>query len=199
MLKIQPVTLIGSLVRLEPLSVQAIQDLAGVGLDPEIWQLMLYGEIQTVQDMHEWVIDLLKRQGRGTDLPFVVVHHGLNRAIGATRYLNIEPAHNSLEIGGTWYGKEFQGTAVNPEAKYLLLRHAFETLGCQRVQFKTDARNLRSQKAIERLGAVKEGVLRKHLILPDGTVRDSVYYSILDDEWPQVKANLEARLKQLLG
>lgn len=199
MIKIKPITLLGRLIRLEPMSEAHIPDLASVGLDPDIWRLMLYGEIQTEQDLRGWVLDILKRQSRGTDLPFVVIHHGLQRAIGATRYLNIEPAHNSLEIGGTWYGKEFQGTAVNPEAKYLLLKHAFETLGVQRVQFKTDARNLRSQRAIERLGAVKEGVLRKHMILPDGAVRDSVFYSILDEEWPQIKANLEARIANLLG
>ena len=136
MITIKPVILQGRMVRLEPMCEAHIPDLAGVGLDPDIWRLMLYGEIQTEQDMRGWVLDILKRQSRGTDLPFVVIHHGLQRAIGATRYLNIEPAHNSLEIGGTWYGKEYQGTAVNPEAKYLLLKHAFETLGVQRVQFK---------------------------------------------------------------
>jgi RimJ/RimL family protein N-acetyltransferase len=113
------------------------------------------------------------------------------KAIGCTRYLDIHPEHRNLEIGGTWYGAPYQGTGVNSEAKYLLLRHAFETLGCIRVQLKTDLRNLRSQRAIERIGAKREGLLREHMILPDGTIRSSVYYSILVSEWPEVKVRLE--------
>ncbi len=197
--KIEPVTLIGRLIRLEPISESHVADLASMGLDPDIWRLMRYGEMRSADDIRAWVLHLLELEKRGTDLPFAVIHHELNRAIGATRFLNIDPANDSLEIGGTWYAKEFQGTGVNPEAKYLLLRHAFETLDCRRVQFKADARNLRSQKAIERLGAVKEGVLRQHMVLPDGTVRDSVFYSILAQEWPQVKSDLERRINQLLG
>ena len=117
---------------------------------------------------------------------------------GATRYLNIVPKDRGLEIGGTWYGNEFQRTAVNTECKYLLLRHAFETLGAIRVQLKTDSLNLRSQKAIERLGAQKEGVLRNHMILPDGRYRHSVFYSILDTEWPEVKKGLESKLVKIV-
>ena len=113
---------------------------------------------------------------------------------GATRYLNIMPKDRGLEIGGTWYGTEFQRTPMNTECKYLLLQHAFETLGCIRVQLKTDSRNERSQKAIERIGAVKEGVLRNYMILPDGRYRHSVFYSILDREWPAVKKRLEEML-----
>jgi RimJ/RimL family protein N-acetyltransferase len=113
---------------------------------------------------------------------------------GATRYLNIMPKDRGLEIGGTWYGLEFQRSPVNTECKYLLLKHAFETLGCIRVQLKTDLRNERSQKAIERIGAKKEGVLRNHMILPDGRIRHSVFYSILDTEWPDVKKRLEEML-----
>jgi RimJ/RimL family protein N-acetyltransferase len=110
---------------------------------------------------------------------------------GATRYLNIMSDDRGLEVGGTWYGPEFQRTVVNTECKYLLFRHAFEELGCVRVQLKTDSRNERSQKAIERIGAKKEGILRNHMILPDGHIRDSVYYSILDSEWPDVKKKIE--------
>jgi RimJ/RimL family protein N-acetyltransferase len=113
---------------------------------------------------------------------------------GATRYLNIMPKDRGLEIGGTWYGTEFQRTAINTECKYLLMTHAFETLGAIRVQLKTDSRNERSQKAIERIGAKKEGVLRNHMILPDGYFRHSVFYSVLDTEWPDVKKNLEAMM-----
>ncbi|HKY52696.1 MAG TPA: GNAT family protein, partial [Anaerolineales bacterium] len=127
---------------------------------------------------------------------FVVIHLASGRVAGATRYLNIISHDRGLEIGGTWYGPEFQRTAVNTECKYLLLQHAFETLGCIRVQLKTDSRNERSQKAIERIGAVKEGVLRNHMILPDGYYRHSVYYSILDTEWPNVKRRLEEMMNR---
>ena len=145
--------------------------------------------------MANWVRDILSRAEKGTDLPFAVVHLASGRVAGATRYLNIMPNDRGLEIGGTWYGLEFQRTAVNTECKYLLLEYAFEILGCIRVQFKTDLRNERSQRAIERLGAKHEGILRNHMILPDGRYRDSVYYSIIDKEWPEVKTRLEAMLK----
>jgi len=115
---------------------------------------------------------------------------------GATRYMEIRPEHNGLEIGGTWYGAEFRRTPVNTESKYLLLRHAFEKLGCIRVQLKTDSRNERSQRAIERIGAQREGLLRNHMILPDGYYRHSVYYSVLDTEWPKVKKKLEAMMER---
>lgn len=193
---LKPVTLIGQLVRLEPLSESHLDDLCQVGLDPEIWQYMLYGRMNTKQDLHRWITDILQRQAKGKDLPFTVFHIPENRAIGCTRYMNVEATHRSLEIGGTWYGRAFQASGVNAETKYLLLKYAFEFLGCIRVQLKTDARNLQSQRAIERLGAIKEGVLRKHMILPDGTVRDSVYYSIIDDEWRNIKLDLEKRLKE---
>ena len=188
---IQPVTLTGRAVRLEPLAEAHTADLAAVGLDPDIWRFMLYGNIDSEAKMLGFVRDLLARQARGGDLPFAVIHLDTGRAIGCTRYMNIDRANRGLEIGGTWYGVEFQGTVVNPEAKYLLMRHAFETLGIIRVQLKTDLNNVRSQRAIERLGAVKEGVLRNHMIRPDGTVRDTVMYSIIDREWPLVKAHLE--------
>jgi RimJ/RimL family protein N-acetyltransferase len=194
MLEVQPIILTGRAVRLEPLSTDHLPDLARVGLEESIWYYMRYGPIISEAGLRDWVLDLLRLQERGTDLPFAVIHLKDARAIGCTRYLNIQPAHLGLEIGGTWYGLDYQGTAVNPECKYLLLRHAFETLGCIRVQFKTDARNLRSQRAIEALGAVREGILRNHMITADGHVRDSVFYSILDREWPQVRVKLEDRL-----
>jgi RimJ/RimL family protein N-acetyltransferase len=193
-MNIQPVTLTGKIIRLEPLSEAHVPDLALSGDDDEIWRFMLYGSVRSEEQMHAWVIDLLNRQKEGTDLPFAVIYLATGQAIGATRYLNISPENRGLEIGGTWYAYAYQRTGVNTEAKYLLLTHAFETLGCVRVQLKTDLRNIRSQLAIERIGAVKEGILRKHMILPDGTLRDSVFYSILDDEWPVVKARLEEML-----
>jgi len=144
--------------------------------------------------MRNWVLDIMSRAEMGTDLPFAVIHLASGRVAGATRYLNIMPKDRGLEVGGTWYGLEFQRTIVNTECKYLLLTHAFEILRCIRVQLKTDVRNVRSQRAIERLGAVKEGVLRNHMILPDGHYRDSVFYSILDTEWPAIKKSLEEKL-----
>ncbi len=193
-MKIKPVTLTGNIVRLEPLSEAHVADLTRVGIDENIWRFMLYGEIRTEQDVHSWVLDILSRQRRGTDLPFTVFSLESGKAIGCTRYLEIHPEHRNLEIGGTWYGAAYQGTLVNTESKYLLLRHAFDALGCIRVQLKTDLRNLRSQRAIERIGAKKEGTLRDHMILQDGTIRSSIYYSILADEWPAVRAMLEGRL-----
>jgi RimJ/RimL family protein N-acetyltransferase len=170
--------------------------LAEIGVGQNFWDFMLYGNMNTEADMHNWVQDILSRGEKGTDLPFVAVHLESGRVAGATRYLNIMPNDRGLEIGGTWYGPEFQRTAVNTECKYLLLRHAFETLGCIRVQLKTDLRNERSQKAIERIGAVREGVLRNHMLLPDGRYRHSVFYSILDTEWTQVKERLEKMLER---
>jgi RimJ/RimL family protein N-acetyltransferase len=193
---IQPVSLIGRFVRLEPLSEAHVPGLAAIGLHDSIWQFMVYGQMRSEADMHAWVIDLLGRQEVGGDLPFVVIGLADGQVVGATRYLNIDHDNRSLEIGGTWYGLSYQRTMVNTESKYLLLRHAFEELDCVRVQFKTDLRNVRSQQAIERLGAVKEGILRNHMILADGYLRHSVFYSILPEEWPQVKMELERKIKQ---
>jgi RimJ/RimL family protein N-acetyltransferase len=194
MMDVGPVVLTGRHVRLEPLSKAHVVGLAEIGVGQDFWDFMLYGRMESVDDMRNWVRDIMARGEEGTDLPFAVIHLASGQVAGATRYLNIMPKDRGLEIGGTWYGLEFQRTAVNTECKYLLLRHAFETLGCIRVQLKTDLRNVRSQKAIERLGAVKEGVLRNHMILHDGRYRDSVFYSILNTEWPQVKDRLEAML-----
>ncbi|MCS6907379.1 MAG: GNAT family protein [Anaerolineales bacterium] len=194
--QVRPVILSGKVVRLEPLSLAHIPDLCAVGLDDDIWRYMLYGWVRTEEDMRRWVESMLALQAKGTDLPFAIIHLADGRAIGATRYLEIRPPDRGLEIGGTWLGKAYQRTAVNTESKYLLLRHAFEELGCIRVQFKTDLRNVRSQRAIERLGAVKEGIFRNHRILPDGTIRHSIYYSIIAEEWPAVKRRLEGYLQR---
>jgi RimJ/RimL family protein N-acetyltransferase len=190
-MKIERVTLQGGWVRLEPLAEAHVPDLSAVGLEDDIWRHMRYGLVRTEEEMRAWVVELLKLEKLGGDLPFAVIYHETGRAIGVTRYLNIHRGDRNVEIGGTWYGLAYQRTAVNTECKYLLLRHAFEAWGCVRVVFKADLRNERSQRAIERLGAVKEGVLRKHMTLPDGYVRDTVVYSILDDEWPAVKRRLE--------
>lgn len=192
---IQRVTLKGRHVRLEPLGEEHVAGLAEIGKGQEFWKYMLYGSMNTEDDFRFFVTDLLEREKRGTDLPFAVIHLASGRIAGSTRYLNIDTPNRGLEVGGTWYGLEFQRTAVNTECKYLLLTHAFESLKAIRVQIKTDLLNVRSQQAIERIGAVKEGVLRNHMILPDGRIRDSVFYSILDNEWAGVKK----RLVEMLG
>lgn len=191
---VQQVTLQGKYVRLEPMGEQHIAGLTEIGVGQSFWNFMLYGDMNTETDMRNWVLDILEREKKGGDLPFVAIQLASGRVAGATRYLNIMPKDRGLEVGGTWYGVDFQRTAVNTECKYLLLTHAFETLKCIRVQIKTDSLNVRSQAAIERLGAVKEGILRNHMILPDGRIRHSVFYSILDSEWEGVKKNLEAML-----
>lgn len=193
---VQPVTLMGKYVRLEPMTEMHVSRLAEIGVGQSFWDFMLYGDMNSVDDMRNWVQDILARAATGTDLPFVAIHLASGQVAGATRYLNILPKDRGLEIGGTWYGTDFQRSAVNTECKYLLLRHAFETLGCIRVQLKTDLRNERSQKAIERIGATREGVLRNHMILPDGRYRHSVFYSILDTEWPMIKAKLDAMMER---
>jgi len=190
---VTPITLTGKHVRIEPMTEAHIPALTEIGAGRDFWHFMLYGDMKTEADMRNWVRDILSRVN---DVPFVAVHLESGRVAGATRYLNIMPRDRGLEIGGTWYGLDFQRTAVNTECKYLLLRHAFETLGAIRVQLKTDSRNVRSQKAIERIGGVKEGVLRNHMILPDGTIRHSVFYSILDSEWEGVKGRLEEMMRE---
>lgn len=188
---IERVTLQGKHVRLEPISEAHVDGLAEIGIGHEFWKFMLYGEMKTKDDFRFFVTDLLEREKAGTDLPFVAIHLATGRIAGATRYLNIMPKDRGLEVGGTWYGLDFQRTPVNTECKYLLFGHAFETLKCIRVQLKTDSLNTRSQAAIERIGAKKEGTLRNHMITPEGRYRDSVFYSILDTEWADVKKRLE--------
>jgi N-acetyltransferase len=196
MIDLQPITLEGKVVRLVPLSEAHAPGLAEVGLHPEIWRHMLYGNVDSEEKLLLFVRDLLGRQAQGTDLPFTVLYRETGKPVGCTRYLSIDKRNRAVEVGGTWYGAEFQRTAVNTECKYLLLGQAFEAWDCIRVQLKTDLNNVRSQAAIERIGAVKEGVLRNHMIRPDGTVRDSVIYSVIDSEWPQVKARLEALMER---
>ena len=191
MMEVKPVMLTGKVVRLEPLSEAHVPGLSAVGMNDEIWRWLPYGVMRNEDDIRRWVQNLLTQIPSGSVMPFAVIQLASGRVAGATRYIDIHPKDYALEIGGTWYGVEFQRTAVNTEAKYLLLRHAFEDLKCIRVQIKTDLRNERSQKAIERIGAVREGVLRNSLIMPDGYYRSSVYYSILNNEWHAVKARFE--------
>lgn len=191
---VAPVTLEGTLVRLEPLRLEHAEGLLVAAQDPAIWRYLTMPMPATLAAIHNYLEKMLAAQAAGRELAFTILERASQKPIGSTRYLNIQPADRGLEIGGTWLMPAMQRTGVNTECKYLLLRHAFETLGTIRVQFKTDRRNVISQRAIERLGAVKEGVLRKVMILYDGYQRDTVFYSILDDEWPAVKARLEARM-----
>lgn len=195
-MEVKPVTLQGKHVRLEPMTLKHVELLAEIGIGHEFWDFMVYGKMESADDMRGWVSDILSRAEKRMDVPFVAIHLASGRVAGATRYMNIMPNDRGLEVGGTWYGLEFQRTPVNTECKYLLFKHAFESLGCIRVQLKTDSRNERSQKAIERIGAIKEGVLRNHMILPDGRYRHSVFYSILDTEWEEVKKRLEGKMLQ---
>ena len=187
----KPVTLEGKVVRLEPLAerhaaglaVAASADLFDYHFPPaELTEAGFAEQIRSLSSLPDWC-------------PFATVLRADGRCVGMTCYLDIRPAHRGLEIGFTWIGKAWQASAVNPEAKLLQLGHAFETLGAVRVQLKTDVRNLQSQRALEKLGAVREGVLRKQMVLPDGYVRDTVMYAITDEDWPRVRAGLEERLR----
>jgi N-acetyltransferase len=193
-MNLDALTLEGHLIRMEPLADAHVADLTLAARDETIWQFMPYSAIVTPERMAAHVRDAISRRASGTNYPFAVIHVPSGHAIGCTCYLDIQPNSRALEIGGTWYAPAYQRSRVNTECKYLLLRHAFEQLGCLRVQFRTDLRNDRSQRALERIGAVKEGVLRKNLTMPDGYQRSSVVYSILDDEWSRVKGRLEELL-----
>lgn len=191
-----PVTLEGKWTRLEPLTLEHAPQLFDVAQDEEIWRYMPAPTPTTIDDVRAWMRDALDGHARGIFLPFAIVERATNKAIGSTRYLDISPSDRHVEIGWTWLGKNYWRTPINTECKYLLLKHAFETLGCIRVSFKTDLRNERSQRAIERLGAVREGLWRRVVIMYNGYQRSSVFYSILDDEWASVKARLEDKMRE---
>ncbi len=199
MMDVRPVTLTGTVVRLEPLGLEHAEDLFVAAQEPRIWRYMPVNPSGSVEDIRSWIAAALRDRETGALLPFAIVARATDRAIGSTRYHNILPRDRGLEIGWTWLASQAQRTAVNTECKYLLLRHAFEQLQAVRVQLKTDGRNEISQRAIARLGAVREGVLRKHMLVQNGYIRDSVMYSILDSEWPEVKARLEGFLARAEG
>jgi RimJ/RimL family protein N-acetyltransferase len=191
---VEPVTLHGFAVRLEPMTADHVIALARVGLEPEIWRWGI-APLTTTEDMQVYVEQALEERRRGLSLPFVIVALPSGQVVGSTRYGNIDLVNRRLEIGWTWLAPAHQRTAINTEAKLLLLTHAFEQLRVHRVELKTDALNQKSRAAILRIGAVEEGTFRKHIVTASGRVRDSVYYSIIDTEWPTVKARLQGKLQ----
>jgi N-acetyltransferase len=182
----------GETVKLLPISFEHIDGLWEAAKPDEIWTYMAT-TVRSKAEMEQMIASSIQKRDKGTDYTFTVVTQE-DKIIGSTRYLDILPEHNSLEIGSTWYHPDTWRTRVNTECKYLLLQHAFESWKFRRVQLKTDSRNLRSQKAIERIGAVKEGTLRKDRKISGGYVRDTVFFSILNEEWAAVKKELEAKL-----
>jgi RimJ/RimL family protein N-acetyltransferase len=192
-MKVEPVVLEGVHVRLEPLSRGHLPGLCAVGLEDDLWRWIPL-PVRTAEDMAAYVALALREQANGVALPFAQIEKSTGQAIGSTRYMNIDKTHHRVEIGCTWIGSGWQRTAVNTESKYLLLRHAFETLGCMRVELKTDSLNAKSRAAILRIGAKEEGIFRNHMITSSGRVRHTVYFSVVDTEWPEVKVGLERKL-----
>jgi RimJ/RimL family protein N-acetyltransferase len=193
MKKPEPVTLSAAAVRLEPMTADHVAGLEAAARDGELWNLRVTS-VPAPGETTGYVATALKGQQDGHMLPFVAVDVASGRVIGSTRFHDIVPAVERLEIGYTWYGRSWQRTHVNTTCKLLLMQHAFETLGAQLVGWRTDNYNFASQRAIERLGARKDGVLRHHALRRDGTVRDTVMYSLAAGEWPEVKAHLQYQL-----
>jgi N-acetyltransferase len=191
---IWPVILEGRYVRLEPLTADHTAGLAEIGLDEDLWR-WIPTPVRTLQEMSAYVQTALGERANSSALPFVLIDKVSGRVIGSTRYGNIDRVHHRVEIGWTWVAQQWQRSAINTEAKYLLLRHAFETLRCIRVELKTDSLNERSRAAILRIGAREEGTFRNHMITASGRIRHTVYFSILDSEWPDVKTRLESKLR----
>ncbi|HZD84359.1 MAG TPA: GNAT family protein [Gemmatimonadaceae bacterium] len=190
---LEPVVLEGSFVRLEPMTLEHHAQLTEVGLDPEIWRLTIV-MIRTAGEMRSYIDSALALQRDGTSLPFVTIERSSGRVVGSTRFGNYDAANRRIEIGWTWLARRWQRTVINTEAKYLMLTYAFEKLRCVRVELKTDVLNAPSRKAMLRIGAKEEGILRKHTLMWTGRYRDSIYYSILDEEWSEVKGQLEKML-----
>lgn len=188
-MNIEPVRLENEFVRLEPLKIEHLDGLCEVGLLEELWRLVPV-QIDSTEAMKKYIVNALEEQKRGVSLPFVTIEKTTNKIVGSTRFGNIDITNRRTEIGWTWINPAWQRTYVNSEAKLLMLAHAFETWKCIRVEFKTDALNEKSRNAILRLGAKQEGIFRRHIICASGRLRDSVYFSILDNEWQSVKENL---------
>ncbi len=183
----------GRHVRLEPPSHAHSPDLAMVALDPELWRWTTV-QIQSVDDLNAYIDGIIALRASGAAIPFIAIDRATGRAIGGTRFANVDVQNRRVEIGWTWLGRPYQRRAFNTEAKLLMLGHAFERMNCIRVEFRVNAFNIKSREAVARIGAREEGTLRHHMILPDGRLIDWVYYSILREEWPGVRASLEEKL-----
>jgi RimJ/RimL family protein N-acetyltransferase len=189
-----PVVLEGRIVRLEPLSMDHLDDLAEVALDPAIWQWTLARPTDKAI-LGEWIQAALANAATGAEMPFATLDAATGKAIGSTRFMSIVPEHRRLEIGWTWLGKARQLSGANREAKLLQMTHAFETLGANRVEFKTDSLNEPARRALLGIGSTFEGIFRNHMIMPGGRLRHSAYYSVVAEEWPAVRARLEAAIR----
>jgi N-acetyltransferase len=194
-MRVDPVTLEGNHVRLEPLSLDHLDALCAVGLDPELWKFTTVN-VRNRDEMRAYIEEALRLQATSMVIAFATRDKKSNAIVGSTRLADIQPAHRTMEIGWTWIARPFQRTAVNTEAKYLMLRHAFEKMDARRVMLKTDETNVKSRGAIARIGAKQEGILRNHMIVWGGRNRNSVIFSIIAEEWPEAKRNLEAKLGQ---
>ena len=193
--RIEPVTLEGRIVRLEPLGPDHVPGLAEVALDPAIWRWTI-ARPETEAELRDWAESAIRNRDAGTEFPFATLDATTGRPIGSSRYMNIVLEHRRLEIGWTWLAPPWQRSGANREAKLLMLGHAFEALGCRRVEFKTDSNNEPSRNALLGIGATFEGIFRKHMVMPGDGVRHSAWYSVIDDEWPAVRARLEESLRR---
>ena len=191
---LQPITLEGAHVQLQPLSESHHFALSEVGLDPELWKWIPI-QVLDREQMRSYIRAALSDQEKGISLPFATVDRASGKVVGSTRFLNIDLPNKRVEIGATWLAKPWQRSPINTEAKYLMMRHAFESLGCNRVEWKTDSLNTPSRNAILRLGAKQEGIFRQHMVTWSGRLRDTVYFSVIAPEWPEVKKNLEAKIR----
>jgi len=191
---VSPVVLEGSLVRLEPLSRQHLDGLAAVALDPLIWRFTIARPADRA-GLEAWLDAALANAAAGTEVPFATIDRASGRPIGSSRFMSIVPEHRRLEIGWTWLGRDWQRTGSNREAKYLQMRHAFEVLDANRVEFKTDSRNEAARTGLLGAGTTFEGIFRNHMVMPDGPLRHSAWYSVTREEWPAVKARLEASIR----
>ena len=193
-MNLQPITLEGAHVQLQPLSESHLDALCDIGLDPDLWKWIPIQVLDRVQ-MQSYIRSALSDQEKGISLPFATIDRKSNRVVGSTRFLNIDVPNLRVEIGATWIAKPWQRTRINTEAKFLMMRHAFETWGVNRLEWKTDALNTQSRNAILRLGAKQEGIFRHHIVTWSGRLRDTVYFSVIAPEWPEVKQALEAKIK----
>ncbi len=193
--RLDRIVLEGRLVRLEPLEFGHVPGLAEVGLDPAIWRWTI-ARPQTEGDLRDWAAAAIRGREAGTEYPFATIDQASGRPIGSSRFMNIALEHRRVEIGWTWLAPPWQRSGANREAKLLMLGHAFDVLGCRRVEFKTDSNNEPSRNALLGIGASFEGIFRKHIVMPNDGIRHSAWYSVIDDEWPAVRARLEAGLRR---